>query len=160
MSLLQTVELLALGLWLGADIFLSFVVAPGAFSLLPSRERAGAVVGYALARVHFLGMGLGAVALLARSVRTRTLAGLLAPPGLAIAFMTGLTILSQFAVSGRMARLRLQLGSVEGAPPDSALLAEFGRLHRISVTLECAVMLAGIAGFFLLVRELSKPVSG
>jgi len=156
MSLLNTVELLALGLWLGADLFLSLVVAPGAFAVLASRDRAGALVGFALARVHFLGLGLGVAALAARAARTRTLAGLLAPPGLAIALMTGLTLVSQLAVSGRMARLRVQMGSIEGAPAGSPLLAEFGRLHRISVGLECAVMLAGLVGFVLLVRELSR----
>jgi hypothetical protein len=160
MSLLGSVELLALGLWLGADLLFSFVVAPGAFSLLPSRDQAGAVVGYTLGRMHFLGMALGVAALLARAARMRKLGGLLGPPGVAMALMTALTALSQFVVTPRMADLRREMGSIEAAPPGSALLVEFGRLHRISVSLEGAVLLAGVIGFFLLARELSRPVSG
>ncbi|MFB3127344.1 MAG: DUF4149 domain-containing protein, partial [Candidatus Acidiferrales bacterium] len=37
----RIVETLALGLWLGSMVFLSFVVAPAAFAVLPSRELAG-----------------------------------------------------------------------------------------------------------------------
>jgi hypothetical protein len=33
-TVLRTIEFLGLSLWLGSDVFLSFVVAPGAFSLL------------------------------------------------------------------------------------------------------------------------------
>jgi len=39
--LLQTIEFLGLSLWLGSDVFLSFVVAPGAFRILASRDQAG-----------------------------------------------------------------------------------------------------------------------
>ena len=39
----RTVEFLSLGLWLGADVFLSFVVAPGAFAML-----AGVVLFFAM----------------------------------------------------------------------------------------------------------------
>ena len=37
-AFLRTIEFLALGLWLGADAFLSFVVAPGAFAILGNRD--------------------------------------------------------------------------------------------------------------------------
>ena len=53
---LRTLESLALGLWLGSDVFLSFVVAPGAFHVLASRDQAGAMVGFALTRMHFGGL--------------------------------------------------------------------------------------------------------
>jgi len=35
------------------------------------------------------------------------------------------------------------------------MLLEFGRLHRISVSLESGVLLAGIAAMYLMVRELA-----
>src|SRR6266704_941291 len=37
LSLLRTLEFLGLSLWLGSDVFLSFVVAPGAFRILATR---------------------------------------------------------------------------------------------------------------------------
>jgi len=39
--LLQTIEFLGLSLWLGSDVFLSFVVAPGALSDFGERTRRG-----------------------------------------------------------------------------------------------------------------------
>ncbi len=55
-TVLRSIEFLCLGLWLGSDVFLSFVVAPGAFRVLGSRDAAGALVGFALGRMHLLGV--------------------------------------------------------------------------------------------------------
>src|ERR1700756_3847520 len=62
----RTIEFLSLSLWLGADAFLSFVVAPGAFAILGNRDAAGMMVGFALGRLHFAGIFLGLVFLAAR----------------------------------------------------------------------------------------------
>ena len=155
-TLLRSIEFLCLGLWLGSDAFLSFVVAPGAFSVLASRDQAGAMVGYALGRMHIVGMACGVVFLLARFVRTRALASLVAPATLCVMLMFVLTAISQFTVSARMAELRRQMGSVQATAMDSPLLAEFHKLHRVSVSLESGVLLAGLAGMFLLVGELGR----
>ncbi len=152
-TLLRTIEFLCLGLWLGSDVFLSFVVAPGAFRVLGSRDAAGAMVGFALGRMHVLGAVCGVVFLLARLVRTRTFASFVAPVALCVVLMIALTVASQVGVSPRMAMLRVQMGSIQAAAQDSPLLAEFSRLHRISVSLESGVLLAGFAALFLLVRE-------
>src|ERR1700740_432716 len=55
-TLFRALEFLSLSLWLGADAFLSFVVAPGAFAILGSRDAAGMIVGFALGRLHFAGI--------------------------------------------------------------------------------------------------------
>jgi len=152
-NFLRTVEFLCLGLWLGSDVFLSFVVAPGAFRVLGSRDAAGAIVGFALGRMHLLGVICGIVFLLARVARTRTFASFVAPVALCVVLMMALTVASQVGVSPRMAMLRVQMGSIQATAQDSPLLAEFSRLHRISVSLESGVLLAGFAALFLLVRE-------
>jgi uncharacterized membrane protein len=152
-SLLRTVEFLALSLWLGSDVFLSFVVAPGAFRILPSRDQAGAIVGHSLWWMHFLGVTCGIVLLVARLLRTRSFSALVAPGALCVFLMIALTVVSQHAVSPRMAALRVQMGSIEATQPGSPLLAEFSRLHRISVSLESGVLLAGLAALFSMVRE-------
>lgn len=154
-SILRTLEFLALGLWLGSDVFLSFVVAPGAFRILGSRDAAGAMVGFALGRMHFLGVICGIVLLLARVARTRTFASFVAPVALCVALMIALTVASQAGVSRRMAMLRVQMGSIHATAQDSPLLAEFARLHRISVSLESGVLLAGFAALYFMVREAS-----
>lgn len=154
-TFLRTIEFLALSIWLGSDIFLSFVVAPGAFHVLSSRDQAGAIVGYSLTRMHLGGIICGLVFLIARLLRARTFASYLSAPALCIAVMIALTAISQYTVSARMATLRLQMGSIQATNVGSPLLAEFTRLHGISVALESGVLLAGFAAMFLLVRELA-----
>jgi hypothetical protein len=153
-NFLRTLEFLCLGLWLGSDVFLSFVVAPAVFSVLASRDQAGAIVGYSLGRMHIAGILCGLVVLLARLLRTRTFASLVAPAALCVAAMIALTAISQYTVSARMTALRVQMGSIQATAADNPLLAEFSRLHRISVSLESGVLLAGFAAMYLLVREL------
>jgi hypothetical protein len=157
-SILRTLEFLTLGLWLGSDVFLSFVVAPGAFRVLGSRDAAGAMVGFALGRMHLLGVICGVAFLVARLARTRTFASFVAPVALCVVLMIALTVASQVGVSPKMAMLRARMGSIQATAPDSPLLAEFSRLHRISVSLESGVLLAGFAAMFLLAREVGPAV--
>ena len=155
-TFLRAIEFLGLSLWLGSDVFLSFVVAPGAFRILSSRDQAGAMVGYSLNAMHIGGILCGLVALLARLLRTKTFASLATPAGLCVVLMVALTAISQFTVSPKMAALRAQMGSIQATAPDSPLFAQFGRLHAISVLLESGVLLAGIAAIYLMVRELAS----
>jgi hypothetical protein len=53
-----------------------------------------------------------------------------------------------------MAALRVQMGSIQATSADSPLLAEFGRLHQISASLEGGVFLAGLAALYLMVKDL------
>jgi uncharacterized membrane protein len=152
-TMLRTIEFLGLSLWLGSDVFLSFVVAPGAFSLLGSRDQAGAMVGFALGRMHFIGVVCGVAILTARLLRTRTFASLAAPAALCVVLMIVLTVVSQQAVSPKMAVLRTEMGSIQATAAGNPLRVEFDRLHQRSVMLESGVLLAGFAAMYLLVRE-------
>jgi uncharacterized membrane protein len=155
-TFLRTIEFLCLSLWLGSDVFLSFVVAPGAFRMLGSRDQAGAIVGYSLTRMHLAGIACGVILLLAKLIRTRTFASFLTPAPLCVVLMIALTAISQFTVSAKMAALRVHMGSIQATAIDSPLLAEFSRLHRISVSLESGVLLAGIAAAYLMVKKLAS----
>jgi uncharacterized membrane protein len=152
-TLFRAIEFLGLSIWLGSDVFLSFVVAPGAFSVLASRDQAGAIVGYSLGRMHWMGIICGVVILLVRVLRMRSLSALVAPAAVCVMLMILLTVISQLAVSSRMAVLRVQMGSIEATAAGNPLLADFARLHTISVGLESGVLLAGMAAMFLMVRE-------
>ncbi|SRR6266567_4762758 len=154
--LLRTIEFLGLCLWLGSDVFLSFVVAPGAFRILASRDQAGAMVGYGLWWMHMIGVICGTVILLARLARTRTFASMATPAALCVVLMILLTVISQHAVSPKMAALRVQMGSIQATAADSPLLAEFGRLHRISASLEGCVLLTGLAAMYFMVKDLAS----
>jgi len=152
-TFLRSLEFLSLSLWLGSDAFLGFVVAPGAFALLGNRDAAGMLVGFSLARLHFAGIFLGLIFLLARLARTRDFASFTAAAALTVVLMVVLTALSQFTVSNRMENLKRQMVSVQNTPENDPLRLEFNRLHHISVAYESAVLILGFVSMFLLVRE-------
>jgi uncharacterized membrane protein len=157
-TFLRTIEFLSLSIWLGGDAFLSFVVAPGAFATLGNRDAAGMMVGYALARLHYAGIFLGVLFVIARLARSRDFATFTSAAALCVVLMVVLTAASQFTVSNRMASLKVQMVSVQNTPETDPRRIEFNRLHHLSVAYESAVLLLGLAGIFLLVRELTaKP---
>ena len=157
-TLFRSIEFLSLSLWLGAGVFLSFVAAPGAFAVLGNRDAAGMMVGYSLARLHFAGIFLGLIFLLARLARTRDFAAFTTAAALCVVLMVVLTAASQFTVSNRMEALKRQMVSVQNTPDTDPRRVEFNRLHHISVGYETAVLLLGFAGIVLLVREtIPKP---
>jgi uncharacterized membrane protein len=156
--ILRSLEFLSLSLWLGADAFLSFVVAPGAFAILGNRDAAGRMVGYSLARLHFAGIFLGLLFLAARLLRTRDFASLTAAAALCVVLMVVLTAASQFTVSNRMENLKKEMVSVQNTPETDPRRVEFNKLHHVSVRYEGAVLLLALAGMYLLVREaVAKP---
>jgi Domain of unknown function (DUF4149) len=155
---LRAIEFLCIGLWLGADAFLSFVVAPGAFGILGNRDAAGLLVGYSLARLHFAGIFLGLLFLAARLARTRDFASFTTAAALCVVLMVVLTAASQFTVSNRMENLKRQMVSVQNTSENDPRRVEFNRLHHRSVAYEGAVLLLALASMVLLVREtVAKP---
>jgi hypothetical protein len=152
-TVLRYLEFLSLGTWLGGIIFLSFVVAPGAFATLGSRDQAGAMVGMALGRLHWIGVGAGALFLIARIAQEKSVAALFRPAAGLVVLMLALTLYSQLGVTSRLATLRRQMGSVEHMPDTSPLRVEFDRLHQWSVRIEGAVLLCGLAALFLRVSD-------
>jgi hypothetical protein len=126
-TIFRTIEFLGLSLWLGADAFLSFVVAPGAFAILGNRDAAGMMVGYSLVRLHFAGIFLGLVFLVARLARTHDFSSFTGAAALCVVLMVLLTATSQFTVSGRMETLKKEMVSVQNTP-ETDLFA--GRLPR------------------------------
>ena len=61
MSILRFLIFLSLIVWIGGIVFLSFVEAPSAFAVLPSRHLAGTVVGRSLGILHWMGLFSGVV---------------------------------------------------------------------------------------------------
>src|SRR4051794_6500892 len=71
MKFFSDIRLLILGLWLGAAVF--FIgVAQTAFSLLPQRELAGAVVGKNLSILNLSGLAIATLLILTSLVGTAT----------------------------------------------------------------------------------------
>src|SRR5260370_8250607 len=98
---LRAIEFLSLSLWLGGDAFLSFVVAPGAFTILGNRDAAGMMVGDSLARLHFAWIVLGLMFLLARLARTHDFGSFTSSAALSILLIALPTAPSPFPLTTR-----------------------------------------------------------
>jgi ABC-type Na+ efflux pump permease subunit len=113
------------------------------------------VVGYSLARLHFLGIVAGCVYLIATAALEKSVAALTRPAALLVFLMIFCTMASQYGVIARMNALRAQMGSVDAAPAGNPLRVAFDRLHQYSVWLESAVLFSGLAALFLTARRRS-----
>jgi uncharacterized membrane protein len=152
-NFLRFIQMFALGTWVGSIIYLSFVVAPGAFGVLQSRDQAGLMVGYSLARLHYLGMIAAVLYMVAGLALAQSVKALVQPAMLGVILMLLLTVVSQTRVTPRLAELRTQMISVDATPKNNPLRVEFDRLHQTSVRIEVVVLLLGIASLFLTVRN-------
>jgi hypothetical protein len=150
---LRFLQFLSLGCWLGGILFFSFVVTQGAFSILPTTDLAGALVGYTLTRLHILGIAAGCLYLIVTAALEKSVGALARPAALLVFVMVVCTMLSQYGVIARMDVLRLQMGSVAATPAGNPLRMAFDRLHQYSVWLESAVLFSGLAALFLTARQ-------
>ena len=151
---LRFIQFLSLGCWLGSIIFF-IVLTGGIFSVMPTKDLAGVVVGYSLARLHILGLVAGCVYLIATALLEKSVGALARPAALLVFVMILCTMASQYGVIARMDSLRAQMGSVEATPAGNPLLVAFDRLHQYSVWLEMAVLFSGLAALFLTARQKS-----
>ncbi len=143
---------MSLGCWLGSIIFF-IVFTSGIFAVMPTKDLAGAVVGYSLARLHIMGIVAGCVYLLATIVLEKSVGALARPAALLVFLMIICTMASQYGVIARMDVLRAQMGSVDATAADSPLRVSFDRLHQFSVRLESVVLLSGLVALFLTARR-------
>src|SRR6516165_6661956 len=105
MPFLRYLMLLSLIVWLGGLIFFAFVVAPTAFSVLPTRHLAGNLVARSLHSLHWMGLVAGIVYLASSVIYRRLSTGTLAPFAARhwiVVLMLALTLISQFGVIPRM----------------------------------------------------------
>jgi hypothetical protein len=123
--------------------------------VIPTKDLAGVVVGYSLARLHILGIVAGCIYLLATALLEKSIAALARPAALLAFVMILCTMASQYGVIARMDALRVQMGSVDATAADNPLRVAFDRLHQYSVRLESAVLFSGLAAMFLTARQKS-----
>jgi Domain of unknown function (DUF4149) len=146
-TVFRIVRLIALAVWVGGLVFFGFVAAV-AFKTLPDVHSAGLVVRGSLIALHQIGMVAGIVYLLATLALLTTQGDshpVRAAELLLVVLMLVLTGYSEFSVIPRMEADRMALGGdVTKAPADAPALAHFDRLHKVSVRVEGAVLIAGL----------------
>src|SRR5271155_5979198 len=152
-TLFHSLTYLTLGLWLGALVFFGAVLAPLAFSLLPSLfatpaagiHAAGLIVGGSLVRLHWIGMFCGLIFLIAM-VLGRAHYRSIIPQAVLVLFMMLLTAYSQFSIIPRMDTARASIGgNVDAVAANNPGRQIFDSLHRTSTHVEALVLLCGIA---------------
>src|SRR5580698_8566079 len=132
MSFLRFLMLLSLVVWIGGLIFFAFVLAPTAFSVLPSTHLAGNVVRSALSKLHWIAIASGIVFLISSLLHSRFTDGtahIFAARHVLLCLMLALTLISQFGIMPRMDTLRVSLGDVNSAPLDNPERIQFDALH-------------------------------
>jgi uncharacterized membrane protein len=156
MSFLRYLMLLSLICWIGGLIFFAFVLAPTAFTVLPSTHLAGNVVGRSLVKLHWMAIVSGVVFLLSSLLYSRLTEGtahVLATRHVLVLLMLLLTVFSQFWIIPHMDVLRASLGDVNAAPIDNPARIQFDALHVWSTRVEGAVLLMGLAVAYLAGRS-------
>src|SRR5580704_17483367 len=109
-DILRFLRIFALGTWVGSIIYFSSVVTQGAFAVL-SRDQAGALVGYTLGGLHWMGVIAAVVFLIASVALGKSLSALVRPAAVGVTLMLLLTLAPQRVVIPRMDVLRAQMGS-------------------------------------------------
>ncbi len=161
---LQFLRLLTVAFWTGGIAFFAFVLAPVAFTRLPTTHLAGIVVGRSLNLLHFIGIGCGLLFIVATAILY--LISEYRKPRIAvqialITVMLALTAFSQFSIIPRMERDRQQValltgtpdGDINAVPLSNPAHADFDRLHHLSENLEGIILLAGIVLVWFLARR-------
>ena len=149
---------LSLIVWLGGLIFFSFVLAPTVFSVLPTRHLAGSVVSRSLTALHWIGIVSGIAFLITSMLYSRLHAGSAQPLALRhilLYIMLGLTLISQFGITPRMATLRASMPETDSMAATDPVRVQFNALHAWSTRLEGGVLLLGLVVVYLTAQQLS-----
>ncbi len=158
MAILNDLRLLLLGLWLGAAVFFSSVVAPSVFSVLRAfqlpnvGEIAGTLVTRTLSVINVSGFIISLFLLVTafafgKGFRKRSFfLELISLIVVAVSTGTG-----QWVIAAKMRALRVAMGlPVEQVPIDDFRRVAFNRLHGYSVTSLSIAMIAALIGFLII----------
>jgi hypothetical protein len=160
------VQTTLLGLWLGAALFFSAVVAPAVFGVLRqfnlanANEIAGAIVTWTLTVINVSGFLVG-LALLAATLIWRKTGGVaFAIQLLSLATLTITTAVGHWLVAARMLALRTAMAiPIDRVPGDDPRRQAFSTLHGLSVALLSAAMIGAILAIVAIIfgrREVRK----
>src|ERR1700731_4580038 len=128
MSFLRFLMLLSLVCWIGGLIFFAFVLAPTAFSVLPTSHLAGNVVGRALGKLHWIAIVSGVVFLASSMFYSRLTDGTahaFAMRHVPLCLMLALSLVSQFGSIPRMDALRASVGDFAAVALDNPARVQF-----------------------------------
>lgn len=158
MSALNNIRLLLLASWLGAAIFFSAIVAPGAFRVLrtfdlPNQsEIAGALVSHTLSFVNLTGVIVSMMVLVTTFAVRQTLTRRLFSLQITLLLIIGVaTAAGEWVITARMRVLRAAFRiPIDQVPLDDAGRIAFAALHGYSVGALSVAMIAALIAFFVM----------
>ena len=152
MSFLRFLMFLSLIVWIGGLIFFP-VVAQTAFSMLPTRNLAGMIVGRSLTILHWMAIASGLTFLVSSLIYNRLTTGSMHAFGarhILICLMLLLTLISQFGIIPRMNTLRASMpAEIDTVPIDNPARVQFDALHVWSTKVEQGVLVLGLVLIYL-----------
>lgn len=157
-KLINYLRLLILGMWLGAAVFFSAIVAPSAFAVLRSYqsfnagEIAGALVNRNLAAINLSGFVVGLVLFATAFVKFRRapLPSFLIEM-VSISAITLATALGNWIIAPKIRALRLTLSTpIDQLSVSDARRISFDNLHAYSVKALSLAMIAALLGFVMI----------
>lgn len=152
------VRVFFLGLWLGAALFFSAVVAPNVFAVLRSfhlsnaNEIAGTIVTRTLAVVNVWGFVIGLLSLgIALVFRPSARRGLFTVEVVSLALLSITTAVGQWVIAARMLAIRKALViPIDQVAPDDPRRFAFNNLHHYSVAALGVAMLAAVGALVVI----------
>lgn len=148
MTIVKFIHIMSLVVWIGGIIFFSFFAAPSIFKVL-DRELAGDVVGNIFPKYWLIGyicspIALGTLIFLAKySTASVGIRIVLLSVMLITVFFTGL------AIGSKAKKIKAEMRATEDVVKKEEIRKHFGKIHGISIMLNMAVLLMGIATIFI-----------
>ena len=154
MKFFSDIRLLLVAVWLGASVF--FIgVAQTAFSVLPQRDLAGAVVNQTLTILNYGGMAIAVLLILTSLIAASKVnqLWLWIERFLLLAVAVACAI-GQFVIGFWLASVRGQMGKpIEEIAADDPLRIQFDSLHQWSEWVLMAAMIAALLAFFIIANR-------
>lgn len=158
MAILSDLRLLIIGLWLGAAVFFSSVVAPSAFAVLRGfnipnvGQIAGALVTRTLTVVNVSGFIIGLFLLVTAFVLGKGLGRRSFYLELASLTLLAVTTgVGNWVIAAKMSALRLAMMlPIDQVPIDDPRRVAFNQLHGYSVTALSIAMVAALIAFLII----------
>lgn len=143
---------LSLIVWLGGIITIGFVGAPAIFQTIPSRALASQVATQIHRKFSVIQLVAMIVLLISSAVIVRTWENLDTPVVVRYLFIFSMVVLAVFHGSIVMKKLRMLREGTPGfsdLPDEDPRRIEFKKWHKISVSVNMLILLAGLGALFL-----------
>jgi len=151
-------RLVLLGMWLGAAVYFSAIVAPSAFAVLRSyqslnaAEIAGAIVNRNLAAINLSGFVIGVVLLVTGFIKFRNVPlPTLLIEMISITALSLATAIGNWIIASKLRTLRLALqGPIDQLTVTDPRRISFDQLHGYSVKALSVAMIAALLGLVMI----------